>query len=104
MDPTSNEIWVGKELIISQASTATATLVPSATLPFPTRTPFATSSPHPPFATRTITPTPTITPLPPVPVINMLLHGNRTAGIIVLSVCALGLLGVILTGFRPFKK
>lgn len=104
MDATSNDVWVGKELIISQAATATATLIPSATVPLPTRTPLPTNSPHPPFATRTITPTSTFTPLPPPPVINMLLHGNRTAGIIVLSLCVLGLVGVILTGFRPLKK
>lgn len=103
LDPDNPSIWPGTELLIQPSLQPSITVPATATEPLPTRTPRPTQTPRPPTPTRT--PTQVITPTPE-PVINFAALqqiDRRTLGIAVIAICAIGLLTVIITGFK-FNK
>lgn len=102
--PTNAAVYVGQNLIIRPAFTAT--LSPTITLtPIPpTRTPTPTRTPVPPTLTRTITPTTTLTPRPLVPTLPMAPQTRQTVGLTLIGVCFVGLVLVIFFGFRRVRS
>jgi LysM repeat protein len=101
LDPDDPVLWVGRELIIRLAPTATVTPTATITIRPPTRTATLSPTPVTPTATRTITPTPTATPRALVPDIRkMNIDTRRSLGIASLVISILGLLAVLYFGFR----
>jgi len=95
LDSNNPVIYPGQKLLIRVGATATASLPPTETLPPPTETPAPTltHTPLPPTATATITPTPTRPPL--LPRLNFKSQGVKTAGIVFVIICGIGLLSVV---------
>ena len=100
--PENPVVWAGDELLIrpslqpSISPTATITVRP------PTRTPASTETLRPPPATisPTLVATPTSKPILNLPSLQI---EQRTLGIAIIVVCGLGLIVVVITGFRPSK-
>jgi LysM repeat protein len=93
ISPSNPVIYVGERIIVRFAFTPTPTpTITNTPLP-PTRTPRPSRTPRPTSATRTLAPTQTATAPPVLPAIPSLQSSNRhTIGIIIITVCALGLL------------
>ena len=94
-------IWAGQKLLIRTAPPATETPTIAPTVPTATRTPrptYTATIPRP-TSTPTETPTPTKKPLLPnfAPGAS---SGDRTIGIIIIVVCALGLAMVVIGSLR----
>lgn len=101
LDPDNPVLWVGRELIIRLAPTATVTPTPTITQVPPTRTITPTPTPVIPTATRTITPTPSPTPRALMPDIRkMNVNTRRGLGIGSVVISLAGLLAVWYFGFR----
>ncbi len=102
--PTNASVYVGQNLIIQPAFTAT--LSPTITLtPVPaTRTPTPTRTPVPPTLTRTPTLMPTLTARPLVPTLDMAPQTRQTVGLTLMGVCFVGLVLVVIFGFRRAKS
>jgi LysM repeat protein len=107
----SATLRVGQKLLIRQADPPTLTPTITRTVPLPSRTPTATQPSRTPTLTRTSTPSPsasvtiTVTPTPTTkPLLPFLpaggLAGQNLVGVILIVVCAIGLVVVGLTGFR----
>jgi LysM repeat protein len=110
----SDTLRVGQKLLIRQADPPTLTPTITRTVPLPSRTPTATQPSRTPTLTRTSTPPPTAsatitaTPTPTAkPLLPFLpaggLSGQNLVGVILIVVCAIGLVVVGLTGFRSKK-
>ncbi|MCJ7625507.1 MAG: CAP domain-containing protein [Anaerolineaceae bacterium] len=103
LDPSNPVVWAGDELLIQPSSEATIPPTSTITVKAPTRTPNPTQTPRPPTATKiaTLVFTPTSKPLiPNMPDIQI---ERPTMGIAIIVTCGLGLLMVIITGFRGKK-
>ncbi len=104
LDFENPSIWAGVELLIQPSLQPSATS-PLTNTPLPeTRTPRPSTTPRLPTITPTATQvgTPTSEPFIKLPSLKKMDHG--TLGIVVIAVCSLGLLAVILTGFRRSKS
>ncbi len=103
LDPTAPAIWPGNQLVIKPSSMPSSTLPATETQVPPTRTPRPTHTPRPVLPTRTATiePTPTKAPLVQLPSLRSI--DRKGLGIGIIAFCAVGLLVVGLTGFRPNK-
>jgi len=95
--PTDSLLWVGQELIVRGTSTPAPEMSPTetpipptrtATLNLPTRTPTL-------YQTRTPTITPTLEPMFPGFALD-----RRAFGILIITICALGLGAVMVSSFR----
>jgi LysM repeat protein len=111
---SSATLRIGQKLLIRQADPPTLTPTITRTVPLPSRTPTATQPSRTPTRTRTSTPSPTasvtitVTPTPTAkPLLPFLppggLAGQNLVGVILIVVCAIGLVVVGLTGFRSKK-
>ncbi len=100
---TDPVIFSGQRLIVRLAPTAT--LSPTVTnTPIPaTRTSTPTMTPKTPTATATITPTPTATPRDYFSIRKIDPNQRKWIGMGLVIICGIGLLMVILTGFRRKK-
>lgn len=101
----TNTVYVGEKLVIKPASPATETPTLTATLPTATSTRFPTHTPRAPTPSPTRAASPTITPTPtPEPwyarVAPQIYGNQRTIGMVLVSICVIGLIIVGLTGFR----
>jgi len=103
LDPESPSIWPGNELLIQPSLQPSPTVRLSSTAVPATRTPQPSSTPRPPTPTRT--PTKVITPTqePVIDFSAVQAIDRKTLAYGIIALCALGLLAVIFTGFRPSK-
>jgi len=101
---TDPVIFSGQRLIVRLAPTAT--LSPTVTnTPIPaTRTSTPTMTPKTPTATATITPTPSATPRDYFSIKKIDPNQRKWIGLGLVVICGIGLLMVILTGFRRKEK
>lgn len=103
LDPENPAIWPGSELLIQPSLQPSITFTPTTTTAPITRTPRPSITPRPPTPTRTPTEALTPTPEPLVSLEGLQRIDRRSLGIAVIAICAIGLLTVIVTGFRPQK-
>lgn len=102
-EPDNLVVWAGDELLIQPSLEATIPPTSTITVRAPTRTPNPTQTPRPPTATKTVTQVTTPTPKPLIPNLPAIQVERRTLGIAMIVVSSLGLLMVVITGFRGRK-
>ena len=100
LDPTNPLIWPGDELLIQPSLQPSITFTSTVTVPAATRTPQPSITPRPPTPTRTATVEPSPTPKTLFNLPSFRQIERRTMGIGIIALCVLGLLVVVLTGFR----
>ncbi len=101
LDANNPVVFIGDKLVVRGTSTVTLTPTETSTLVPVTRTPTRTRTPRLTLPTRTVTPLPSETPKPLIPTLPPLPERTeQMLGYGLIAVCGLGLLLVILTGFR----
>ncbi len=104
LDAENPSIWAGNELLIQPSLQPSVTSPATSTPPPATRTPRPSSTPRPATITPTATQEVTPTSEPKIKLPSLQAIDRGTLGILVIAVCSLGLLAVILTGFRRNKS